>query len=144
MNKKELRSLVKQTRDKNIINIINSVSHVLLIDKKDIYSSRRLRHLVDARRLCYVLIREVFNYPYMQIAKHFNKNHATIIHQIKVHETLINYDKSYYNNYLKIKNLLIDDTGFNSQNILINEKNYYLSKLNEINIKLMSNEQNKS
>ena len=140
MNKEELRSLVKQTREKNMSNVITSVSHVLHLELKEIYSESRLRHLVDARRLCYVLIRELFDYPLMTIANHFSKNHATIIHQLKVHETLLSYDKAYSSNYLEIKNMLIDDSGFNSQKVLLNEKYYYLDKLNEINVKLMSNE----
>jgi len=140
MNNKELKQIVKHTREENMINIINSVSYVLKIDKKEIYSSLRLRHLVDARRICYVLIRELYHYPLLTISKHFKKNHATILHQMKVHETLVKFDKAYQSNFLEIKNMLVDDTGFNSQKVLLNEKAYYLNKLNEINDKLLENE----
>jgi hypothetical protein len=50
------------------------------------------------------------------------------------------YDKAYSDNYLEIKNTLVDDSGFNSQRILLDEKSYYLQKLNEINDKLIVNE----
>ena len=140
MNSVELKELVLTTRTKNMANIIDSVSYVLKICVDDIYSKSRLRHLVDARRLCYVLIREIYNYPLLVISKHFGKNHATIIHQLRVHETLKEYDKAYSDNYLEIKNTLVDDSGFNSQRILLDEKSYYLQKLNEINDKLIVNE----
>ena len=62
------------------------------------------------------------------------------MHQLEVHSTLMKYDKHYSDNYIQIKNTLIDDDGFNSESILMKERSYYLEKLEEINSKLIKHD----
>ena len=140
MEKDKLKLLVRNHKIKNMQNVLTAVSYVNSIDEELILDKSRLRPYVDARRLCYVLTREIYGYAYQSIARFFNKNHATIIHQIEVHATLMEYDKSYADKYLEIKNSLIDDSGFSSNSVLMKEKSYYLNKIEEINSKLLDDD----
>jgi chromosomal replication initiation ATPase DnaA len=140
--KENLKEMIAAQKNRNMQNVLTAVSYVNSISEESIMDKSRIRPLVDARRFCYVLIREIYGYPYQTISGFFGKNHATIIHQLEVHKTLMKYDKHYSNNYIQIKNTLIDDTGFNSESILMKEKTYYLKKVEEINSKLMGNDKN--
>jgi len=140
--KENLKKIILDQKNRNMQNVLTAVSYVNSISEESIMDKSRIRPLVDARRFCYVLIREIYGYPYQTISKFFDKNHATIIHQLEVHKTLMKYDKHYGNNYIQIKNTLIDDDGFNSESILMKEKTYYLKKVEEINSKLMGNDKN--
>tara|TARA_R100001086_G_C11766973_1_gene239753 strand:- start:274 stop:699 length:426 start_codon:yes stop_codon:yes gene_type:complete len=137
---KEIKKLLIEQRKANMSNVINAVSYTNSISVESILDKSRIRPIVDARRFCYVLIREIYGYPYQVISKFFGKNHATIMHQLEVHSTLMKYDKHYSDNYIQIKNTLIDDDGFNSESILMKERSYYLEKLEEINSKLIKHD----
>jgi hypothetical protein len=53
---------------------------------------------VDARRICYVLLKEKMNLSWGEIGSHFERDHASIIHNYNVHETLY---KTYFDYRLK-------------------------------------------
>lgn len=41
------------------------------------------RHLINARAICYKILRDECNMTNSAIARHFSKNHATILHAMK-------------------------------------------------------------
>ena len=59
MEKDKLKLLVRNHKIKNMQNVLTAVSYVNSIDEELILDKSRLRPYVDARRLCYVLTREI-------------------------------------------------------------------------------------
>lgn len=72
------------------INICKAVCADYQITAKDLFSPRRLRILVDARQVCFLLIHQITECGFQSIADFFGKRaHSTIIYGInsaKVHE----------------------------------------------------------
>ena len=40
----------------------------------------RVRNLVDARRICYVMLRDKLKMTYGEIGSHFDRDHASVMH----------------------------------------------------------------
>ena len=129
------------TRDKNMDNIVNAVSYITKTSKKDLLSTSRLRNIVDARKTIFKLIREIYGYPYLVMGRFFKKNHATIIHQINSHDQLMVTDKNYRLTYNETLDLITKDADqFTTSKLLLKEKEYYQTRLDEINSKLLKDE----
>ena len=94
--------------DKNFNDIIKQCCDLYNISENELYSKSRLRHLVDARTMVYYFLRNVMDYRYNQIAKKFGKNHATIIHAVKKHEQLMEWDIRYKDKYQTLQYQFID------------------------------------
>ena len=137
----DLKKEIILNREKNMDNISNAVAYACGIPKKELLSRQRFRHLVDARKMMYKLIKEIYDYPLMVMGRFFGKNHATILHQISEHDKLIRYDKLYESRYIQILDLITSDPEkFTTQKLLLKEKEYYEERLKSINIKLMRDE----
>ena len=89
-------------RHKETLHIINLVSKALGIGMPTLLGTKRYRHIVDARRVCYVLLHEKMELPAIQIGSYFGKDHANVRHHQKSHDVLykiypdyrIMYDKA--------------------------------------------------
>ena len=89
-------------RHKETLHIINLVSKALGIGMRTLLTKKRQRHIVDARRVCYVLLHEKMQLPAIQIGAYFDKDHANVRHHQKMHDVLykvypdykIMYDKA--------------------------------------------------
>tara|TARA_R110002051_G_scaffold30319_8_gene70202 strand:+ start:1336 stop:1782 length:447 start_codon:yes stop_codon:yes gene_type:complete len=68
-------------------------------------STSRARELIDARSICYQIMRDEMGMSYNYIGTLFNKNHATIISAVKKFPDLIKYDKGLERTYNKILNM---------------------------------------
>ena len=78
---------------------VNIVCKTLGVNVEDVYSSKRDRHIVDARRIAMnILIREE-KISLSAVARFVNKNHATGIHHKKSHEVLYESEKAYKSAY---------------------------------------------
>ena len=86
-----------------IVEVVCDITH---LSRPELFSENRQRHLVDGRRLAFALIRELFGTPYTVIGKYFSKNHASIIHSLKMHKHLLDYDIIYRGRYTKIFRLM--------------------------------------
>ena len=73
--------------------IINEVCEYYGISFDEIMSKSRLSILVEARSVCYYILRHSFNLQLYKIAKIFNKNHATVMFGIRRLEDLMKYEK---------------------------------------------------
>ena len=62
------------------------------LNVEDIRKNTRLAEVVDARRIAYYILREKYHLSYLSIGKVFNKNHATVIHNLKSVKGLLEYD----------------------------------------------------
>ena len=77
----------------------NVVCYVSKISKNELLSKSRERYIVDNRRMCLALCRDVLELGWSKIAKEFNLNHASIIHHYKKHQDFISIDEYYKNKY---------------------------------------------
>lgn len=60
-------------------------------------SNRRMRSLVDNRAIAYKMLRKYTNLSLSEIGALFKKDHATILHGIKLCDNLIQTDKEFRN-----------------------------------------------
>jgi chromosomal replication initiation ATPase DnaA len=67
----------------------------------DITQHTRKREYVDARRIAYLIMRKLYGTPYYQIAKLFNRNHATVIYGVSTAQNLMDTDASFRENYFE-------------------------------------------
>lgn len=66
---------------------------------ENILTTNRRRERVDARRIAYIIYRDVYKMTYHQIGKIFNKDHATVLFGYKTGKQLLDYDKEFKRNY---------------------------------------------
>ena len=75
--------------------IIAIVAKVSGLQVRKLKSQSRKRQVVDVRRMCMNLIRCKLKLPTPVIGAIFDRDHATILFNIKQHEDLYNYDVEY-------------------------------------------------
>ena len=75
-------------RHKETMHIIDVVSKALGIPIKKLTNNERHRELVDARRICYVLLKNKMQLASIVIAGYFNKDHSSILYHLKCHDLL--------------------------------------------------------
>jgi len=119
MNRYKLE-LTKE-RDQEIIREICSRYNVRWIS---VLSKSRVRVVVDARRLYCGLLRNVFGLKFEDIGKILNKNHATIVHNLQVHDNFVKILRSYKKNFEEIESMFYLD------------ENYYIHEVLSIEIKI--------
>ena len=78
------------------------VSYVTKMSEKELLSKSRKRHIVDNRRMAFVICRDILELSWTKIAKEFNLNHASIMHHYKKHKDLMAYDDYYSSKYKDI------------------------------------------
>ena len=99
---------MNKTITKQMDFVVQMVCEITHLTRTELFSRARDRHLVDARRLAYSLIRELFGTPYLKMGSYFGKNHASIIHSIKTHKNLLEYDNLYRGRYVRTFRLMYD------------------------------------
>jgi len=85
--------------------IVEFVCLVTQVNKNDLLGRKRNRVLIDAKRMCYSAIREIYNYPLTSIGGFFRMDHTSVLHHLKAHKNLLEWDSSYsekYNNLLTV------------------------------------------
>jgi hypothetical protein len=102
---------------------VNTVCKTLGVNVEDVYTSKRERHIVDARRISMnILIREE-KISISAVARFLKKNHATGIHHKKSHEVLYESEKAYRSAYdLCILNYKDDDKSTFSDVLALSDK----------------------
>lgn len=68
----------------------------------------RKRELVENRMIFAKIVYDMHKLSLMRIGSYINKNHATIIHYLKQHENLMDFDIFYKMKYKKILALVND------------------------------------
>ncbi len=110
-----------------INDIVCNITH---LNKKELLSNSRERYLCDARRLSYALIRQLFGTPFLAMGKYFSKNHASIIHALKGHRDLLEYDDLYRDKYTRIYRLINEEMNkdiIKTIKIKLNEETNHLA-----------------
>lgn len=75
-------------RHKETMHIIDVVSKALGINIKKLTGRQRQRELVDARRVCYALLKQKMELPAVVIGSYFSQDHSNILHHLKSHDAL--------------------------------------------------------
>ena len=81
------------------------------LEWKAICSKSRMVKIIEARRLYYALLRNIFELPLQSIGRLTNTHHSTIIHSVKQYVTYAEIYKGYDSDYEEIKASLIDETS---------------------------------
>jgi len=84
-----INPLAMQNKSQVIINLVTRETGVTY---KELKSKYRGRDVSDARALCMYFMRKYTNLSLNFIGDCFNKNHATVIHNIRKIENLKNFD----------------------------------------------------
>ena len=110
-----------------------------------IASRSRKRGIIDARRLYCGVLRNVFGLTFHQIGEILNKNHATIVHSIKIHDNFVKILKSYKKNYEEIESMFYLSENYYEHEVLSVERkmdtlskrlNSLIEKKNEYKLKI--------
>lgn len=103
---------LKEQYTNEALDLISTASSLMLnVSHKDLMSTKRDREIVDARRIAYALARNEFKFTYQAIAKFYDKNHATILHQVNTHEAWLQHEHDYKEKYETVKCFLFDKIG---------------------------------
>lgn len=94
--------------DKNIEDVIYQCCKMNDISQNEFYSKSRLRKIVDARTMAFYFLRNVLDYKYMELGRIFDKNHATIIHAVKKHDNMMEWDIRYKDKYQTLQYSFMD------------------------------------
>lgn len=119
---RELKPLMKLKND------IETFLGVPDIDSKD-----RSQHLTEARFMFFVIARKR-DYSYNTIGTAVNRNHATVMHGIKMHNDYMNYYKRYKILY---DNLLVSINAESNNNKELKELIVKTSSLKKEDLKLI-------
>lgn len=95
----------EDSMNESMDSIVEFVCLVTQVNKNDLLSRKRERVLIDAKRMCYSAIRDLYGYPLTSIGGFFHMDHTSVIHHLKAHKNLIEWDSSYsekYNNLLSV------------------------------------------
>ena len=119
----------------NSIVIRNAVNNAF---NKQIQERTRRRDVVYPRAIYYKLAQDYSGESLAKIGRAVDKDHATVIHGLKLFENVINplWEKNYHNKYLKLKEQM--DTKMKLQVKRLDPDRFYRDKYK---IKLLQNKQ---
>jgi len=103
-------------RYKEAMHMINIMCRALGTKKGDLLSANRTRHLVDYRRICYVLLTQKLQMPLLHVAGYFEKDHATVRHGILQHDDFYQFDKDYKTQFDYVKRI-VDKNEYVEQDV---------------------------
>lgn len=127
--------------------VLRAVCEINNISINTLKSKQRIRYIVDSRTMAQFFMRDVMDLTFVQIAKEFGLNHATILHSCKKHLSLMEWDVRYKKKWEKLCFILMDDfPGYFKGSVmdqLQNENRELKSKLAKLNSE-QNNESNES
>ena len=97
---------------KNICAVVENATGV-----DDVMSKTRRREVVDARRISFRILRNVYGLSFQRIGDLFDKNHASVLHSLKDFDFILNHDDIFQNNYNKCMSALGDGESRKAQSI---------------------------
>jgi hypothetical protein len=111
--------------------IKTAICDTLQLNEIEFMSASRKREYVDAKTMYCKIATELTSDSSTLIGRSINRDHATVLHHRKKHETLYSYDRNYRHKYMLILNLLPTKLSeLKSYKCLIDtmmERNKYLS-----------------
>lgn len=92
----------------NIDKIINKACLLWGVSREDALGRSRKVPIPFARTMIAKTIREVYGYPFMKIGDILNRDHATIIHYLKIYDAEYKYNKEFRNFANAMKEVTFD------------------------------------
>lgn len=86
--------------------VIDRVLKTLNVTKRNVWSASRKAEMVNARRICWFILRTHFNWRLSSIARLFNRDHTTIMHGINAYNNdfaLQEFVKKHYDEWVHDK-----------------------------------------
>ena len=80
-------------RVKEAKHVMFIISKALNVTVNKLKGSSRFRHLVDARRICYVILKDQMNLTLGEIGSYFDRDHATVLYSASAMRNLCTIDK---------------------------------------------------
>lgn len=109
----------------------------------DVLNPTRKREYVDARAIASALLSRNLNMTLNQIGKVFNKNHATVLHSLKLFDNLYETDARFKEKFHKIKGIYCGKVPVKEPIDLKDEHIKKIQKLYDNKIKVLTLENNK-
>ena len=106
----EIDGLMEQTH--RVKKAVEAACLVCNISEAQFNKRSRFRQFIDARRMVYAFCRQDLRMSFLSVGNNFKVNHATVIHHLKVHKQLIEYDTFYHSKYEAFLDLVKADIGF--------------------------------
>lgn len=134
---------MEKTKTQEIL--MDIVSETLLISRDRIKSKNRLKEVVDARKIYSILVKTYTGTTLSTIGRILNRNHATIIHYEKEHESQYKYDMEYREKFVNCKNvamfhlqdLITEDYNPNDAvQTLLTENEYLKKEVEKLNLRI--------
>ncbi len=88
----------------DLFNIINKVSSYFMVTIDQMRGKRRKRHIVEARQIYCKIAKDTTKYTLQRIADVIVKDHATVLHSVRICNNLIETNKDFKNKYYECKN----------------------------------------
>ena len=85
--------------DGDAVRVLITVSKITNISISDIRGTNRIHDIVEARRICMVLLHDELLYKSARVGRIFNRTHATALHAYRVHKDIYEVDKNYRRRY---------------------------------------------
>tara|TARA_R100000995_G_scaffold80885_1_gene53156 strand:- start:3552 stop:4022 length:471 start_codon:yes stop_codon:yes gene_type:complete len=92
MKTKIAKSLAKYQKLDILLKLVSDICDIKISTLK---SKVRHRNVVDARRIYSVIARKYFAFTLGEIAAVIRRDHASVLHHLKTHEALLNFDDIY-------------------------------------------------
>lgn len=89
--------------------ILESISEFKHLEMLILRTPSRERAYVDARIMCYYIFRQILGYTYAKVGLIFLRDHSTIIHGLETHESLMETDYKYRNDFYYIMDKLVEE-----------------------------------
>tara|TARA_S200002703_G_scaffold143267_3_gene136187 strand:- start:21389 stop:21850 length:462 start_codon:yes stop_codon:yes gene_type:complete len=93
-------------RSETFESVRNKIAEVNHTDVEDLMSKIRRHELVRVRCMAYNMLYYKYGANLSEIARLFNRHHATIIHGLETHKSLIDTDEGYVSDYGHTENVL--------------------------------------
>tara|TARA_R100001440_G_scaffold45559_1_gene65212 strand:+ start:1388 stop:1807 length:420 start_codon:yes stop_codon:yes gene_type:complete len=103
-------------RNETFESVRNKIAEVNNTEVKDLMSKIRRHELVRVRCMSYNMLYYNYGAKLTEIAKLFNRHHATIIHGLETHKSLIDTDEGYVSDYGHTENVVQVESHASTRN----------------------------
>jgi len=103
-------------RKETFKSVRNKIAEINHIEIKDLMSKVRRHELVRVRCMAYNMLYYKYGANLTEIARLFNRHHATIIHGLDTHKSLIDTDEDYVNDYGHTENVVQIESHASTRN----------------------------
>ena len=105
--------LHNKPRQISITKLFNCIELIIGVTKDDLKSKGRYRDYVDSRCIFTHFLRKYTKLSLTAIGNHINRNHATVLHQQRMTQNLLEVDEDFKQKYESIEQMMLNPYVFN-------------------------------